>query len=400
MDRTSVDPAAGSAAGADPDAPGGEAPGGDRTDGVAPALPGGGSGPATIRVRRVWPWVLVGIMLLVGVAVAISWPIKVPYYALSPGPVEDTSDFVTVAQPVGDPSQGELLFLTVSVRETNLLGYLGAVISDEVDLAPRENIRPAGVSSEQLRQQNLDLMESSKDYAIYVALDRLGHDPQLVGTGALIAQVVEGSAADGALELGDVVVAVDGQSVQFNSDATALVAGHAPGDTIELTVERGVTGDEVETLTVPITLTPFRFVQEDGSVEEDPDRGMVGILLVNDEVTVDFPIPVSIDSQNIGGPSAGMMFTLEVYDQLLDGDLTAGHRIAGTGTIDIDGNVGGIGAIRQKVYGAIAVGADYVLVPASNYDVAVDAAGDGIEVVRIATIDDALAFFEGLPPAT
>lgn len=394
MDRTSVDPTAESVAAADPHTPG------DATGGSAPIDPGvPGGDPGAIRVRRVWPWVLVGILLLVGVGVAISWPIKVPYYALSPGPVEDTSDFVTVAEPIGDPSQGELLFLTVSVRETNLLGYLGAVISDEVDLAPRENIRPAGVSSEQLRQQNLDLMESSKDYAKYVALDRLGHDPQLVGTGALVAQVVEGSAADGALELGDVVVAVDGQSVQFNSDATELVAGHAPGETIELTVER-TTGEEVETLTVPITLTPFRFVQEDGSVEEDSERGMVGILLVNDEVTVDFPIPVEIDSQNIGGPSAGMMFTLEVYDQLSEGDLTAGHRIAGTGTIDIDGNVGGIGAIRQKVYGAIAVGADYMLVPASNFEVAADAAGEDIEVVRIATIDDALAFFEDLPPAT
>jgi PDZ domain-containing protein len=343
--------------------------------------------------------VLVAILLLSGVAAAVSWPIKVPYYAFSPGPVEDVSDFVHVEEPVGDASEGQLMFLTVSIRETNLLGYLGAMLSDEVDLAPRENIRPAGVSQEQLRQQNLDLMETSKDYAVYVALDRLGHDPELVGTGALIAQVVEGSAADDALQLDDVVVAVDGEPVQFNSDATALVAGHAPGDTIEITVERTGEDGEVETVTVPITLTPFRFVREDGTVEEDPERGMVGVLLTNDEVFVDFPVPVNIDSQNIGGPSAGLMFTLEVYDQLSEGDLTAGHRIAGTGSIDIDGTVGGIGGIRQKVFGAIAVGADYILVPASNYDVAVEAAGDDIEVVRVATVDDALEFLHGLSPA-
>lgn len=358
------------------------------------------------RRRRVWPWVLAGFLLLVGVAAAISWPIKVPYYALSPGPVEDTSDYVSVGEPAGEPSEGELLFLTVSVRETNLLGYIGAMLAEEVDLAPRENIRPVGVSQGQLRRQNLDLMETSKDYAIFVALDRLGYDPELVGSGALVAQVVEGSAAEGTLELGDVVVAVDGQPVQFNSDATAMVAGHAPGDTIEITVERTVgegeteAEDEVETLTFPITLTPFRFLQEDGGVEEDPERGMVGILLTNDEVSVDFPIAVTIDSQNIGGPSAGMMFSLEVYDQLSDGDLTAGYRIAGTGTIDINGDVGGIGAVRQKVFGAIAVGADYMLVPASNYEVAADAAGDDIDVIRIETIDDALAFLETLTPAT
>jgi Lon-like protease len=359
-------------------------------------------GPAAPRTRprRVWPWVLVGVLLLAGVVAAVSWPIKVPYYAFSPGPVEDVSDFVHVEEPVGDASEGQLMFLTVSIRETNLLGYLGAMLSDEVDLAPRENVRPAGVSQEQLRQQNLDMMETSKDYAQYVALDRLGYDPELAGTGALVAQVVEGSAADGVLELDDVVVAVDGEPVQFNSDATALVAGHAPGDTIEITVERTGEDGEVETLTIPVTLTPFRFVQEDGTVEEDADRGMVGVLLTNDEVFVDFPIPVNIDSQNIGGPSAGLMFTLEVYDQLSEGDLTAGHRVAGTGSIDIDGAVGGIGGIRQKVFGAISVGADYILVPASNYDVAVEAAGDDIEVVRVANVDDALEFLHGLAPAT
>ncbi len=340
------------------------------------------------------------VLLLVGVGAALSWPIKVPYYAFSPGPVEDVSDFVTVSEPVGEVSDGELMFLTVSVRETNILGYLAAMFSEEVDLAPRENVRPAGISQEDLREQNLDLMETSKDYAIYVALDRLGHEPTLSGTGALVRQVVEGSAADGVLELEDVVVAVDGEPVQFNSDATALVAGHAPGDTIEITVDRTDEDGETETLTLPVTLTPFRFVNEDGTVEEDPERGMVGVLLTNDDVFVDFPIPVSIDSQNIGGPSAGLMFSLEVYDQLSEGDLTGGHRITGTGSIDIDGTVGGIGGIRQKVFGAIAVGAEYILVPASNYDVAVEAAGDDIEVVRVANVDDALAFLDELAPVT
>ena len=106
---------------------------------------------------------------------------------------------------------------------------------------------------------------------------------------------------------------------------------------------------------------------------------------------------VTIDSQNIGGPSAGLMFTLEIINQLTEDDLTGGHRIAGTGTIDQEGSVGPIGGVRQKIFGAINAGADYVFVPAVNHPEAVEAAGDDIEVVLVEIIDDALAFLEALP---
>jgi PDZ domain-containing protein len=123
---------------------------------------------------------------------------------------------------------------------------------------------------------------------------------------------------------------------------------------------------------------------------------MVGVTLMDADVQVVFPVDVEIDSRNIGGPSAGMMFTLEIMDELTPTDLTDGHRIAGTGTIDQDGVVGAIGGVRQKVYGAIDAGAEYVLVPTDNYDDAVDAAGDNIGVVAVGTIDDALGFLDTL----
>jgi PDZ domain-containing protein len=123
---------------------------------------------------------------------------------------------------------------------------------------------------------------------------------------------------------------------------------------------------------------------------------MIGVLLENNEPIVEFPVNVEIDSQNIGGPSAGMMFTLQIMDQLTEEPLTKGYRIAGTGTISTDGTVGAIGGIHQKVYGAIDAGARAVLVPAANYPDAVAAAGDRIEVVKVETIDDALAFLATL----
>ena len=115
---------------------------------------------------------------------------------------------------------------------------------------------------------------------------------------------------------------------------------------------------------------------------------------MTETVEVVFPVDVRIDSQNIGGPSAGMMFALEIIDSLTDEDLTHGRRIAGTGTIDSSGNVGPIGGMKQKTYGAIDAGAEFLLVPAGNYDEAIEAAGDDITVVRIETIQDALTFPE------
>jgi PDZ domain-containing protein len=123
---------------------------------------------------------------------------------------------------------------------------------------------------------------------------------------------------------------------------------------------------------------------------------MMGVLLDNNEPVIEFPVDVNIDSQNIGGPSAGLMFTLQIIDQLTPDQLTHGKRIAGTGTISIDETVGPIGGIEQKIYGAIDAGAVAVLVPSGNYDAALVAADGRIEIVRVETVDDALAFLATL----
>ncbi len=346
-----------------------------------------------------WPFVVAGIILLIGAAIAVAWPINVPYYALSPGPVNDTSDFVMAAGAAGEEG-GDLFFLTVSLREINALEYVGAVLDEEVDLSPRENIRPAGVSQDDLRQQNIDLMATSKLNAKFVALTQLGYEVTFIGSGAEVNSVVEGSAAEGLIEVGDLITAVDGEPVEFSEDAVELIGGRSPGEVVAVTLDRTTPDGDVETLTVEVTLKPFRFIDDDGVVQEEPERGMVGVLLVNGPTEAEFPVDVEIDSQNIGGPSAGLMFALEIMNQLTEEDLTRGHRIAGTGTIAADGTVGAIGGVRQKVFGAIDVGAAYVLVPAGNYEEAVDAAGDRIVVVRVATIDDAVTFLESLEPAS
>lgn len=341
-------------------------------------------------------------MMLVGAFIfaAVAIPISMPYYALSPGPVADVSDYVSVADP-STTTKGELLFLTVSLQEVNVVEWVAAKLDSHVDLAPRENIRPAGVSQEELRRQNLDLMQRSQENAKFVALQYLGYDVTYVGSGALVNSTIEGSAADGVLQAGDIIKAVNGEEVEFSTDAVDLIGGRAPGDELVLTIERADPNDPdtVETIEVPLVLGPYRYVDENGEELDDPNRGMAGVMLRDAHVDIVFPVDVEINSQNIGGPSAGLMFTLEIIDELTEEDITHGYRIAGTGTINADGEVGAIGGMRQKTFGAIDAGAQYLLVPADNYDEAVAAAGDDIEVVSVDTLQDAMTFLNSLGAA-
>ena len=342
-----------------------------------------------------WPFVLGGLLLALGIAIAALSNVSMPYFALAPGPVNDVTGYVEVEDPAEE--RGDLFFLTVTLKEVSLFEYLAARLNDEVDLSPRETIRPSGVTPEELRSQNLALMDQSKQNAIFVALSELGYEVTFEGSGALITGIVDGTAADGVLMTDDLIVAVNGEPVEFQNDAIDLLRGFRPGDAVTLSIDRPADGEEFERLEFTIILTPFRAEEEDGTIVEDENRGMVGVLLGNGPTNIIFPIEVEIDSQNIGGPSAGMMFTLEIMNQLTSDDLTRGHRIAGTGTIDQDGVVGAIGGVRQKVFGAIDAGAEYVLVPEANFVDAADAADDDITVVQIDTIDDALAFFDALP---
>ena len=356
--------------------------------------------PENLRPGRngpVWPYVLAGFTFLIGIAVTLVllFPFDVPYYSFSPGPVNDVSDFVDTGEELVE-GQGELFFLTVSLKEVNVIEYLGALIDSQVDLSPRETVRPVGVSQEDLREQNLALMNESQDSAKFVALTQLGYEVTLIGSGAQIQGIVEGSAAEGVLNQGDLIIAVDGVAVEFVDEAVSSIGGRAPGDQVLLSIVRTDAEGGEESLEIPIVLGPFMVTDDDGNVTEEPDRGMVGVLLTSGPTQTVFPVDIEIDSQNIGGPSAGLMFTLEIMNQLTEEDLTKGRSIAGTGTIDRDGTVGAIGGVKQKVFGAIDAGAEYVLVPAANFPDAVEAAGDDITVIEVATITDVLDFLETL----
>ena len=308
--------------------------------------------------------------------------IDVPYVALVPGTARDTEPLLAVDGVEQYPSEGELLFTTVRVRQRpNLWEYLWLNVDGDATVVPEEEILGTRTPEEN-REFNLTLMNDSKQVAVAVALDELGYDA--IGTdGVVVQRLEEDTPASALLDLGDTIVAIDGEPTTATSALVEILAGHAPGDRIELTVEDlAGTGSEV----VEVTLA------------EHPDRPGSGFLGIGPADRIrfgsDLDFEVAIDSGSVGGPSAGLAFTLAVLDQLTEGELTGGRRIAVTGTMEADGRVGRVGGVLQKTAAVRDLGIEVFLVPAnldpSELEQIHHRAGDDLEVIPVADLDQAL----------
>ncbi|WP_309127986.1 PDZ domain-containing protein [Microbacterium sp.] len=317
--------------------------------------------------------------------------IPTPYVIQQPGPVYDTlgnalsADGAEVPLIEVDgaqvfPTGGTLDLTTVQVvgnrqHPPTWFQLMMAWLDRTRAVVPIDTVFPEGVTSDERDQQNAALMVDSQHEATAAALTELGYD---VGATVQVVEALEGSPADGALDAGDTILAIDGTAVD---SATRLrdAIQEAEGDEVELTVVRG--GE-----TTTVSLTPEE--TEDAACET---VWLIGITLTTD---YDFPIDVKLQLDNVGGPSAGMMFALGIIDTLTPGELNGGEKVAGTGTIDAAGVVGPIGGIRQKLYGAKDAGAEYFLAPADNCDEVVGHIPEGLQVFRTETLEDSLEILE------
>jgi Lon-like protease len=337
-----------------------------------------------VPVRR---WLLLPLVVVVALAGIALVRGHVPcealaaqpacYVALRPGPAEDTLRLVEIDGAPSYSSAGELLLTTVAVdEELGLREWVQASVSRAVDAVPRERIYPPDTDRDEVTEHNAALMADSQLTATMAALAAAGYE--IVGEGALVAAVADDAVTD-ALEVGDVIVAVDGDEVTDNRAVVDAVQRRGPGDRVVFDVRR-----DGADLAVAVEL---------GEAPDDAERAYIGVLLTTE---LDLPVDVAIDAGIIGGPSAGLMFALSIVDLLDPDDLTGGTVVAGTGTVDADGRVGAIGGIRQKVVGATLRGADrrpatVFLVPRGNLEEAQDApVGRDVLLVPIDTLDDAL----------
>jgi PDZ domain-containing protein len=284
--------------------------------------------------RRIW---VIGISVVLLASTIIGAAVlPVPYVALHPGSARPVTDQVLVEGAPSYPPAESIAYTTVNIGGVSLLEALVGWLDDDVDVLPEERVRGDRSAAEN-RRYNAQLMDTSKLVAIAVALHHLGHEVTIRTSGTVVRQIVEDSPAAGGLQLDDVIVAVDGQPVDLPDKIGGLLQAGGPGGEHVLTVERPA-GSATR---VDVTLKTI-------AAPDDPGRAVIGIAPEDRIVGFDFPIDVTIDSGNVGGPSAGLAFTLAIIDVLTPGELTGGHRVAVTGTIALDGTVGPVGGAAQK----------------------------------------------------
>ena len=364
-----------------------------------PAQPGPAMGPADghpidapvlapyraaeLASRRLWLWSagFLGVVLVSAVIGGLL--LKVPYIALVPGSAKDTEPLLAVSGTEEFPSEGELLFTTVRVRQRpNLWEYLWLKADEDATVLPEEDIL-GDRTPEENREFNLAMMNDSKRVAVAVALQELGYDA--IKTDAVVVQqLVPDTPAAQVLVLGDSIMAIDGEPTMNTATLVEILGSRKPGDEVELSVQRFGEAEPRE-LTVVLAANPDR-----------PEDGFLGIQPADrPEYVNDFGFTVEIDSGSVGGPSAGLAFTLAVLDQLTEGELTGGAQVAVTGTIGAGGNVGPVGGVLQKTAAVRGLGADVFIVPLGLGEVELAAieerAGDDLQIIPVATLDDALA---------
>jgi Lon-like protease len=364
------------------------------TPGQGPASVGP-EGGAEARMKSRMPRGMVAGIWALTVALAVLLVITflpTSYVIQRPGPVYNTLGTTESTQGTQVPlisvegadtftTAGALDLLTVQVvgnpeRTPSWFELATAWFDPSRAVLPIESVFPDGETTEERNEQSAAMMVDSQKEATAAALTELGYDIDAMLT---VFSFIEGSASEGVLEVGDVILSADDQRV---ADAGELreVVNEGQGAPIELVIERD--GEEQV-----VSITP-RETEIDGET-----LWLIGITLTND---FEFPIDVTIQLNNVGGPSAGMMFALGIIDTLTPDELNGGETVAGTGTIASDGVVGPIGGIRQKMWGAVGAGAEWFLAPEENCDEVVGYVPDGLRVFSVADLDDALDVLEAV----
>lgn len=330
-----------------------------------------------------WVTILLALVLIGGMFYSL------PYYVSKPGMAKELGPIITVEG--GDKDEGNFMLTTVRMGRANIYSYLEAKLRKYEELYPLDMILYEKETEEEYNARQLHMMSGSKLNAIEVAYRKAGLPIQYNYKGIYVVQVVPGMPAEGKIHAGDRIFKVDGQEFSSSEKFIEYVGKKQAGDTVTLTYARNKKISEVT-----LGLQTFK---------EDPTKIGIGISLVDDKEIIVSP-KVKVKTDEIGGPSAGFMFSLEIYNQLIEEDLTKGYQIAGTGTIDEKGNVGPIGGIEQKIVAADNAGAEIFLAPNekgtkdSNYHDAVKTAKDidtKMKIIPVDTFEEAVQYLEKLP---
>lgn len=340
------------------------------------------SGTSAVGVRAPIPdWLRrrflpVSIVLLVWAGSVVP----LPAYIELPGSVVGIPACVMIAERPDVQVDGDFLFTTVAQRDATLFGLVLAALRDDQRVVGKRDLL-GGTRRDHYLERQRQVFIDATDRAVVVALRAAGLPVEVSGSGVDVVEVIDDTPADGVLRAGDVITAVDGAPVRTDVDLIEALDGTAP---LDVRVRRG--GDEVVEELAPA-------LREVGGEE----RPVIGVRIMTHAPQLRLPFEVDVASGQVGGPSAGLMTGLAVFDLVDDGDLARGRSIAGTGTLALDGTVGPIDGIDLKVAAAAREGADVFIAPAAQAPAARAAVppGNAMVVVGVDTFDDARTVLDG-----
>ncbi|WP_394944298.1 S16 family serine protease [uncultured Ilumatobacter sp.] len=389
---------------------------------VSPGMPAPNSTIVELPRARWLGWLLggLGLVVMVGIAVAALVPaalvaqkenrrlmeLQPAPFAQTPASAESVNERVVFGDLPDEvkrfETSGDFFFVTVSAPEQSLLSWFAGRDDPAIDLLTAEDKFGVRTPS-QRREAALQQMRTASQEAQFVALTAAGYEPEISLGEVVVEEVLcreigddglcaEFYPSDLAIDPSDTILEADGIELNSVEDLSAVLEGKMPGDTIDLKVRRPEVG--ILNVTVELAASP-----------DDPTRTIVGFRPFDTRV-VSLPFEVDIDTGRIGGPSAGLAFALALLDELTEGELTGGRNIAVTGTISLDGSVGPIGGLSQKVNAVWQHHVDVFLVPASQRELAegedelrkklIDAGHGDVEIVPVATLEEALQVLEDL----
>ncbi|HEX6923337.1 MAG TPA: PDZ domain-containing protein [Bacillales bacterium] len=347
----------------------------------------------------------IGIVVLVAL-IFVSAFYRLPYEVMKPGDAHPLDPAIKI-EGSHEYKNGQFMFMTVTlIAKPNIYQYIWAKFKKYHKIYPLDQFLDKGESQQEYHIYQLHLMNTAQFAATYVAYEKAGKNPNIKHKGLIVVRLINGMPAEKKLKLGDLIIAAEGHEVKTHDDLLQVMKGKGKDDSVPLTVKRD--GKKVQ-VTVPIGRFPDRLISK--SRKENPDKYGIGIFQVPN-VELNVKPPVHFDTAQIGGPSAGLMFTLGIYNRLTEKNWTKGYKIAGTGTMSIQrdpksnkviGRVGPIGGIKEKVVAADKENVEIFFAPvrAHNYDHAVEAAkdiGTDMKIVPVKTFGDALDYLKKLKP--
>jgi len=314
------------------------------------------------------------IFLILLVSIAPFGFLKTDYYFMSPGPPYQWAIEISLEETY--PFDGNLFQLTVRRDEANYYSYIWAKFDDSVDLYEREQILPKGITPEVLNQISINSIKTSENVAIAVALQTIGYEIVISGDGVLVVSLLDDSPVINKLQKDDLIIQLNNHTVSSVSDFIGKLRTYEIGDTVSVSYIRDGKLQKFDTKLI-----------EHVEYKEEP---MVGFLASTPNEKYEFPFDIDIKTGSVGGPSAGLLMALNVYNLLTLEDITKGKVIAGTGTIEIDGSVGPVGGIKQKVIAAKRIGAELILVPTSNFNEAMDLSDTNTSIIAVDSFQESL----------